>query len=266
MQNSMILVDAHVHLYPDVPADNVFDAAYKNFSAAAADKKSQDNFFGVLMLADEDDTAVSGLSLFWQYEQLSENESFLAKRNDGHLLWVIRGRQIVTAEGLEVLALATNTVFKDGDSIRDVIENVRASGAIPVLPWGVGKWTGKRGRIISDLISDCRDREFFLGDNSGRPRFWRHPRHFEQSIQKGIPILPGSDPLPVAGGYLKTGSFGFSVNGNLDTKYPSASLRSLITDDKAILKPYGKLEDFRHFVFNQFKMQLRKRLMHPPHN
>ena len=66
----------------------------------------------------------------------------------------------MTAEGLEVLALATNTVFKDGDSIRDVIENVRASGAIPVLPWGLAM-TGKRGRIISDLISDCRDREFF---------------------------------------------------------------------------------------------------------
>ena len=69
----MILVDAHVHLYPDVPADNVFDAAYKNFSAAA--DKSQITF-GVLMLADEDDTAVSGLSLFWQYEQLSEMKVF----------------------------------------------------------------------------------------------------------------------------------------------------------------------------------------------
>jgi len=269
----MILVDAHVHLHPEVPIGKFFDAACENFSAAAAGEENRDGFFAVLMLAEGnvnsgnlssaplfDDAAISGPSRFWKFKKLDENESFLAERNDGHRLWVIRGQQIVTAEDLEVLALATDTVFRDGDSIRDVIENVRTAGAIPVVPWGVGKWTGKRGKIIGDLISDYRDREFFLGDNSGRPRFWRRPKHFEQSAQKGIPILPGSDPLPVVGGYLKVGSFGLSVSGTLDEKCPAASLRSLLMDVKVILKPFGRLEDFRHFVVNQFKMQLRKRL------
>lgn len=50
------------------------------------------------------------------------------------------GRQIVTAEKLEVLALGTDLDIDDGRPIREVLSLVTENGGLPVIPWGAGKW------------------------------------------------------------------------------------------------------------------------------
>ena len=65
---------------------------------------------------------------------------------------VIAGRQIVSAERIEVLALGTRTQIPDGQPLAATIDAVRADGALAVLPWGFGKWWGARGRMVDAYL------------------------------------------------------------------------------------------------------------------
>ena len=75
-----------------------------------------------------------------------EAESLTASSKSGQDLSIVAGRQIVTAENLEILALGFDAGLDDGLPIDEVILAVQAAGALCVLPWGFGKWTGKRGQ------------------------------------------------------------------------------------------------------------------------
>ena len=68
-------------------------------------------------------------------------------------LVVVAGRQIVTAEAIEVLALGLNRLYPDGRPLATVIEDLSEEEVLLILPWGVGKWLGRRGRIIADLVA-----------------------------------------------------------------------------------------------------------------
>jgi hypothetical protein len=67
-------------------------------------------------------------------------------------LYIIAGRQINSIEDIEILALGTSNFFSDGQPIAESLKQIRKVRALPVILWGVGKWLGKRGKIISDLI------------------------------------------------------------------------------------------------------------------
>ena len=85
----------------------------------------------------------------------------------GWPLFVIAGRQIVTAEKIEVLALGTRAMVDDGAPLASVLEWCRRNGAFAVLPWGVGKWMGRRRRIVLDILKRCDPTRVALGDNGG---------------------------------------------------------------------------------------------------
>ena len=150
-------------------------------------------------------------------------------------IYIVAGRQIVTAEGLELLALGTDQLFEDGLPASSALTAVRASGALPVFPWAVGKWLGKRGKILSDLLSrelrsnesatDGSSADLYLGDNSGRPIFWHNPSHFKQARALDMHVLPGTDPLPFADEAKRVGSFGFVVHGSLSDEHPVDDLK-----------------------------------------
>jgi hypothetical protein len=65
-----------------------------------------------------------------------------------------------------------------------------------------------------------------LGDNAGRPRGWATPPHFRRAMAMGMPVLPGSDPLPVAGAEAGIGGFGCLLDGRLDPVRPAEDLRA----------------------------------------
>ena len=99
----------------------------------------------------------------------------------------------------------------------------------------------------------------FIGDNSGRPLFWRRPIHFKIAGALSVPILPGSDPLPFRSEQKRGGSFGFAIDATINPGKPAESLKALLRNGKLEIRSFGKLELPHQFSFNQLRMQLRKR-------
>jgi hypothetical protein len=267
----MILIDAHVHIYNCFDLQVFFDSAFKNFQKEALRQGEKNDFTAILLLTEtakdnwfhnilcrlkEEGRIGIRLSRNWTIHCTNENFSLLACRNDGKVLFLIAGRQIVTKENLEVLALIIDNHFEDGAPIEEVIQTVRKSGAIPVIPWSPGKWMGTRGLILKNILNAAKDPELFLGDNSNRPIFWRVPSIFKLAQKKGIRVLPGSDLLPLASDARRPGSFGFLVEESINPNQPAKSIRHFLLDTTTHPKAYGKLESPYRFFRNQLLVHL----------
>jgi hypothetical protein len=270
---SLVLVDAHVHIHDCFALPRFLNSAYANFRDVAARKEACNGFTGMLLLAetaranwfkrlttlaDNGHTSETAPLGEWHLRHTAESCSLLVERRQNEHIFIIAGRQIVTAENLEVLALGTDAYFPDGAPITAVIEAVRASGALVAIPWGFGKWWGRRGLILKELLDKQESLDLFLGDNSGRPVFLRNPRHFKQAIKKGIQIFPGSDPLPFPSEYWRPGSVGLMIRAYISEKTPASNLKQILRDQAISIKPYGRLENPYRFLRNQFAMQLVK--------
>lgn len=147
---------------------------------------------------------------------------------------LVAGRQIVTCERLEILALAMRAKIPDGLPIRDVIQRVIAGGGIPVLAWSPGKWLFARGQLVRDLIESDEEQVLRLGDTSLRPTLWPEPRLMQLARKRGLAIIPGSDPLPFAGEERYAGTYGFIYQGAFDAARPVASIRQILTGSGVI--------------------------------
>ena len=154
-----------------------------------------------------------------------EQDAVLLSRPPGETIIIVAGRQIVTAEKLEVLALGTTSAFPDGQPIRAVMQSVTNGGAVAVIPWGFGKWWGRRGQLVRGLIDATRDVPFCLGDNGGRAYGLPRPSLFHVADDHGIPVLPGSDPLPLPGHVSRPGSYGFVLNDWRESSQPSSAMK-----------------------------------------
>lgn len=268
-----ILVDAHVHIHDCFCVPAALEAAAANFRATAVAEGTLDDYVGVLLLTEtansdwfmrthsslaqsSDHIGVSAEK--WVFKSTGEACSLIAESVRGERLIVIAGRQIVAAERLEVLALGTAQFIADGAPIEQVVDVVTASGALAVVPWGFGKWWGRRGATMRQLLERDHGVSFFLGDNGGRPTFLPTPRHFKQAAARGIRILPGSDPLPFPTEYWRLGSFGFIVAGSLGERHAASDLKGLLRDEATPITSYGHLENPYRFVRNQFAMQVAK--------
>lgn len=260
-----LLIDAHVHIYDCFEIESLLDSALRNFEAVAKKANLKRAYSGVLLLAETSrDNWFQQVSLpasldHWSIEKTHDENVLLATPQSDEAdkkIYIMAGRQIVTAEGLEVLALITNDKFEDKLPLLSVLQAVREHDALPVLPWAVGKWLGKRGKILSCLLDSEAENELYLGDNSGRPVFWRDPAHFCQAKSRGKHVLPGSDPLPLAGEQERVGRFGFIVEGRLSESRASADLKGLLRDDKTEVRAYGKLDDVITFISNQLRLRI----------
>lgn len=269
-REGLLLVDAHVHIHDCFPLGRFLASAFANF-AAEAKRRGEHAFRGVLMLAESAwDDAFGALAARadrgepladgggWRFERTAEPCSLLARAEDGRELWIVAGRQIVTEESLEVLALGTEARFLDAAPLAEVVELVRDADAFPVIPWGFGKWLGERGRVLTDFLARSAGDELALGDNSGRPGFWARPFHFALGERRGLAILPGSDPLPFASETGRAGASGFALRGALDPERPAAWLKQRLRD-RVPTEPYGRPEGPLRFVRNQVAMQWVKR-------
>jgi hypothetical protein len=270
----MILVDAHVHIYDCFDLERFFDAAMRNFqSAARLIENGRDQFSFFLLLTEgakqnwfqliSDKVAVLG-SIHcgkWIIYPSEERITLIAENNSssGQLIYLVAGRQIVTAERLEVLALFSDQFFEDGKPLNNTVEVVKKNGAIPVIPWGAGKWFGKRGNVLKKYLGLYRGKDLFLGDNGGRPGFWPTPSLFRQAKLTGLRILPGSDPLPFSSEQMKPGSTGCTLTGSIDAFCPAKSLKKMIVDPETQISVYRKQETTLRFFRNQIAMQIVKR-------
>lgn len=266
-QESLMLIDGHVHLHACFDVELLLDAALHNFQnlsgnnaaffLALTESKSENYFHRLYQLGRGNEDNQISLNN-WQIKLTDESCSLHAQKSDAESLYIIAGRQIVTLEKLEVLALLTDQTFADGLTLEKTIDLVLKSGGIPVIPWGFGKWMGKRGRILSKLL-ESPIAGLFLADNSGRPIFWQEPVLFKQAQQQGIGILNGSDPFPFKSESDRPGKAGFSIYGTLDPQKPASSLRKLLLDHDSSPQVYGTLETPWRFLRNQVAIQYLKR-------
>ena len=222
----MLLVDAHVHIYPCFELSTFFTAAYRNIFYAAADVGKGGDVLPVIALADwsrqtwferlkagaEDPSLPQGLRIDgWSLLTTDDDHSVMLEGSGGERMMVLAARKIISSENLEVLALGTQGAFEDGLSLQSTLESIQAhdDAPVPVVPWAVGKWLGKRGKVLEQVMQNAKDPYFFLCDNGNRPVFWPQPAHFKLAEQLGIGILAGSDPLHFASDCHRAGRFGF---------------------------------------------------------
>ena len=269
----MIFIDAHVHIYDCFNLDSLFNAAYENFHRATQlhapvsktnifflllAEGTSSNFFESLLQNAQNQKTGPNLLTDWLIHPTSEKSSLIiqAKNNTEHSLILAAGRQYITREKLEILALLSDGVIQEGLSLSDSVKAICKINGIPVIPWGVGKWLGRRGGLLKDYLQniDCNNKKIYLGDNGGRPFFWPPSSHFHIASQKGINNFAGSDPLPLTNEYNKPGSYGVFCEGNIDLETPCRDLKQLLSEtDK--LHPYGNQESFFRFFLNQLAIR-----------
>lgn len=265
----MLILDPHIHFHRNFDETRFFRAVKSNFKKYAAIKGLQ-SFQSVLCF-----TESAGVHFFQKLSDKAQEGEILGeltlasthnknvvslKDGSGFTLFCIAGRQIVTKENLEILALGMLGDFTDGLPIHEVIQTVIDEKCLPVLPWGFGKWTGERGRLVKEIISSHSYHPFFLGDNGNRPQFMKMPSLLEAGITRKMINLQGSDPLPFTSEIEKGGSFGVIVQGDLDEKTPFDSLYAILTAADLQVEPFGELESPMRFLKNQITMQIVKRL------
>jgi hypothetical protein len=263
------LVDAHVHFHACFDPDVFLASARANFRAAADELGIDAGFSAYLLLTESADAhwfaqlqerVSTGwtASEAWAVQATGDARELRLVHTDGAALSVVAGRQIVTAEKLEVLALGMASTVPDGYPVVETLRRVSSLGAIPVIPWGFGKWLGRRGDRVRELVEAAAPAQLFLGDNSGRLAGTAEPPLFELARRKGIGVLPGTDPFPFRDHARRVGRMGFAVQ-TADEIANWPRLREAILAQSGI-RPYGSLERPLAFVGNQVAMQLRKRL------
>jgi hypothetical protein len=263
-----IMVDAHVHLHACHSLQRLFMISLQNFRQALQRFHIYEPFEAFLLLTESAGTnrfdelrAMVGADRSDDFNIVSTPEDITlhVETQGGQSLYVVAGKQIVTAERLEVLALGYPHAYPDGRPLTYVLDDLRESGCLRVIPWGAGKWLGKRGRIVKALIASWGNEPLFLGDNGNRPFFWPLPEVFAGVGKNHLYNLPGSDPLPFSGEEKKAGRCGFMLRGALNNHLPFEGLKSRLIADPRTAIPYGTPERFIPFFKNQLSMQMAVR-------
>lgn len=254
-----LILDSHVHLHPPVKLERFLHTAWRNLRGAA---KASEEDVCLLCLTDMEGTDSPELLRAhagpdWSLEE--RDGAFLARGSDGARLWLLPGHQIASSDGLELLALDCSTRIPDRSlPLEALIPRVLELGAVPVVPWGVGKWTGTRGLLVKALVQSRKD--FCLADNGNRLRGSAEPPLLREARRLEMPVLLGSDPLPLEKAYIRAAACGNVVEGiTMEGLSPAALLREALKRPEALV-PYGSLAHPMNFVASQVAMQLRKRL------
>lgn len=266
------MVDGHVHIYDNFDLekffkianaflDHYYDALYANgipYEKVLLLTESKTNDFFSQLKKEGGFANDSG----FRCRETNEPESLVLTKNGKPACYILRGRQIVTEENLEILAVATGQTIEDGLPMDTVIEILTGAGQPAVLAWGFGKWLFKRGKVIQRVLDTCRSPYLLVADNSGRPVFWPTPAAFKKAKALHVPLINGSDPLPFTEEMAKVGSYGFTVVGEFDPEKPAGSLREILTVPGIGdgIEFFGKRDGIVSFFSRQAKIYLKKYL------
>ena len=263
-----MIADAHVHFHACFRRDRFFDAAWKNLTGAAPRVAPGEAHLPYLLLTEspgadyfrrwhDESGRSSRSSAQWRVEPTREDCSLTARREDGAEMIIVAGRQLPTAERLEVLALGTTDEIPQGLSLHECLRRAREVARIVCVPWGFGKWSLRRGEVVSEALERADPSALFLGDGAGRPRGRRVPRLFRIAADHGIRVLPGSDPFPVRRHEGRAGTLCFAVVGDTDMEKPWERLAAAITGG-ATLVPLGTHVGLITFMRDQMELRLAR--------
>lgn len=266
----MILFDAHVHIYDCFDLDLFFDAVFKNFHCNAEKLGCVDDCSCFLLLAESSgwyyfahlqkmavsEGMVNGRA--WLIHETTEHDSLVVRHKEYPEISVVivAGRQLITDEGLELLALVTGSDFSDGMRLDQAVDDVTASGGIPVCPWGAGKWLGKRGKILQNYMENNSSNPLHIGDSGGRPSLWPRPGILHEKFS-GSRILSGSDPLPLVGEERRAGGYGGYMDAECSLSTPASSMREQLLNLNVPIADFGRQLCPLAFVQKQVALRLK---------
>ena len=267
----LIVADMHVHLYACFDLHQAFNCAISNLNhlAGEAGKDSGTARGGAvakfLFLTERSDCHFfrdirSGRMLLpgMKVTRMPDESVLLIEWQEADAFYLVAGRQIVTAERLEILALGTDRDFASGLPASDTISSIAESGAIPVLNWAFGKWWFRRGRVVSELLDRVALRETLsVCDISLRPRGYPEPSLMKKARSDGFRIIAGSDPLPLPAEERLIGTYGEALSGDLNLDDPLKSFWQLLKKGSRAAEVVGRRSSVVEFVTRTLKLNLR---------
>jgi hypothetical protein len=248
------VADTHLHLYPCHDPDQTLNRlllSLVNHDPVAVHlaflaERSDCDFFTEIR--------EGRVPLSLDVREVREQPELLVLGSGDRSLCLFSGRQIISQERIEVLALMTANHIPDGLPARELIARVLADGAIPVISWAPGKWFFKRKGVVQGLLESFAPGQLLLGDTSLRPTLWPTPILMQRARKKGFGIVAGSDPLPFAGEEQLAGRYLTAFNGPFDPERPADSVRTLLqakgTEFQILGTRCGAMESFRRLAGN----------------
>ena len=261
-----LLADTHVHLYPCYDFSLAIAHSLRNLQKIAfANRIGPQQFIPGLILTETSDCHYycrlrQGANIFGSSSKIVEaSDSYVSissKLADSDLV-LFPGRQICTTEGIELLALLKDVDIPDGLPLLETLSQIRSLGAIPVLNWGLGKWLGQRGHIISRLLAEEQTDPIILADTSMRPWFW-----FDKSLHHAhsckLPVIAGSDPFRLPGEERLIGSYGILSNIQVTIESLPNDIKSIISNSQ-LFKIVGHRSSSISIISREAKLMRAKR-------
>jgi hypothetical protein len=261
----VLLIDGHVHFHAMHPLPALLDAACFHFASHRQRLDGARPSQSCLMLVEPGQTGrfeklregTESIGGGWSVEPTDESVSLLLRHPNGSRLSLIAGRQVVTRERLEWLALGCCRPIRDGQDMETTLDAILSHGAFPVLPWGWGKWWGRRGRLVKLLIEKRGD-DFALGDNGGRWATGPRPALLQRGRGRGMAVLSGSDPLPLPREQSKVGQVVSAVPGPLSRHEPFQACRCALSLNAHRIETWGRFESLTGALAAQWQLRRAK--------
>ena len=185
----------------------------------------------------------------------SDNDSVVNITSKNWSLTVIDGEQIVTEEGLELLCIGGKLLLGAPPKLRRAIDACLDQGFIPVLPWGAGKWLGRRGQYVADLVNHgTYSTELALSDNGTRPSLWPYPSILTRAEESDYAVLNGSDSLAVCNDQIRTGRAGIILD-DARCRCPMSAIRDVVSGANSNFRRYGSSMTTLQFLRTQIALR-----------
>ncbi len=228
-------IDCHVHLYSRYDPALAFRHLSRNLDALAPPGSTPAERVAVLTDGSSTDafcrlrrgdsgTLPAGFSV----SRTGDGDAIRISAAGMRDILLVAGRQVVTGERIELLSLASAPTDLDRLPAREVADRIRMAGGIPVASWAPGKWFGRRGRLVQELIDEASPGALLIGDTSLRCTGWTEPAAYRRAQDRGLSVVAGSDPLPLSGQERTMGSYGIVSDQPFDADHPAQALRRLL--------------------------------------
>jgi hypothetical protein len=265
----MLLIDGHVHLEHQDYFPELLDRALTNMRKISAEENGERQVRGMLFLAEmpgqswrfavrenaEKEKSIGG-KIPWSLRPGEQKNVIICENGNGDQMVCLTGQQVNTSEKLELLLFGHDEPYLQESLLRSVEKSVK-QGSLIIIPWGVGKWLGKRGRLVLDLMEHEELTGYMLGDNGNRPVVWKKIPQFIRARKKNIPIIGGTDPLFLPGQIQRVGSYGTVVSEKTTGYYSVSDIRQLFQKNNS-MKNYGALQNLHSFITAQIALRLMK--------
>ncbi|HNW60591.1 MAG TPA: hypothetical protein PKI62_13005 [bacterium] len=261
MSEKCLIIDAHVHIYPDADLALAIARGLANMDEAKPDKETAKIWLLTERADCEAFVQLQSSVRIGMYHILptAEPEALRIQLGERIVLYIMAGRQVVTSEGHELGLLATGLTLPDRElDAAGCIAAAREAGALASINWAPGKWSGKRKQSLLPLFAAPPPPHLLIGDSAMRPTFWPEPGLMRAAQRQGWRVLAGSDPLPFAGEEISFGRYGIILDGDLDPDQPVRSLKSLLMKPETTWHIWGNRRGTWEFARRQYALMRSK--------